>query len=844
MGSRAIRGVVVLALTLGVAGPVAAQVPRIQITGVRLGYAGGVAKLQRLKAGAWAPVSIDVQCGLEPLSKLDYEIVVETTDGDDTPNTYVERRVPSLEPKENAILMSYVRPGTSSSEVTVRLRSRRNGETLAQNKSGRSGTSVDILPPSVFYYLTVGGPLGGMKRSLAPAKAGAIPGGQPMPGPGGMGKRPPPPQKPGMPPGGDAGGVAGGDDAAPEEIEPEETGHRRFAHIDAADQMPLVWFGYDTADVVILTSGSERFVADLNRGNDDLAAARLAALAEWVRRGGRLVVSVGHNHQVMAQVLGKLQLLDLDVKGQQTGIKRLNGVERWASAQNQPLRGRPPADRAGEYPDLEVARLLPGRGVQVVVTDRPDPRDKEARPVVVQGACGLGRVIVLGMDVDQPPFSSWAGQKGFWEGLARMLEPPALAQGNLPQFQANMWQQSQELAGKLQDGLESFPDVPVISFGWVALFILIYILIVGPLDYFVLKKVVKRLELTWITFPTVVILISTLAYFAAYKLKGNDLRINKVDVVDIDLHRGHAYGNSWFTLFSPRIQNYTVGVEPASPGWGKPLAAPAEAAPLVGWMAHPEGSAGMRGGGQGLFRRAYEYAPEASGLIGVPIQVWSTKSFSGSWRRTVGDKELIEADLAFSKAQEGKVGGTITSHLPVELQGVVLIYGGRTYNLDRLVPESPVRIDARNVGVGPSGDLDTATWLSGPFPGLSRQVQQQQTRMGWQNPGVSLPLTSYMKSMMFYGYGSTASGNLHNSGLRHLDQRWRLDRDNRDEAILVGRAAPPVGQSGEGPAETVAQGGLTATQLWLGELPGQGKRPALAGTLAQDTYVRVYIPVR
>src|SRR5205085_6149013 len=113
----------------------------------------------------------------------------------------------------------------------------------------------------------------------------------------------------------------------------------------------------------------------------------------------------------------------------------------------------------------------------------------------------------------------------------------------------------EDLASQLQHNLENFPDVPVVSFGWVALFILIYIIIVGPLDYFFLKKVVKRLELTWITFPAVVIVISAVAYFAAYYLKGKDLRINKIDVVDVDLRGGNVYGNTWFTLFSPRIQN-------------------------------------------------------------------------------------------------------------------------------------------------------------------------------------------------------------------------------------------------------------------------------------------------
>src|SRR5208337_4236626 len=113
----------------------------------------------------------------------------------------------------------------------------------------------------------------------------------------------------------------------------------------------------------------------------------------------------------------------------------------------------------------------------------------------------------------------------------------------------------------LQRGLETF-DVPVIHFGWVTLFILVYILIVGPLDYFVLKKLFKRLELTWITFPTLVILISVLAYLIAYRAKGDGLRINKIDLVEYDLANAQAYGRSWFSVFSPRIQKYTLGQEP------------------------------------------------------------------------------------------------------------------------------------------------------------------------------------------------------------------------------------------------------------------------------------------
>src|SRR5207302_6643174 len=119
----------------------------------------------------------------------------------------------------------------------------------------------------------------------------------------------------------------------------------------------------------------------------------------------------------------------------------------------------------------------------------------------------------------------------FWTRLVEVMG--ARAESDETRTAGNWKSESSQLRSRLQDSLETFDEVPVISFGWVALFILLYIVVVGPLDYWFLKKVVKRLELTWITFPVVVLTISIAAYFAAYYLKGNDLKINKVDLVDL-----------------------------------------------------------------------------------------------------------------------------------------------------------------------------------------------------------------------------------------------------------------------------------------------------------------------
>jgi hypothetical protein len=108
-------------------------------------------------------------------------------------------------------------------------------------------------------------------------------------------------------------------------------------------------------------------------------------------------------------------------------------------------------------------------------------------------------------------------------------------------------------------------------------------------------------------------------------------------------------------------------------------------------------------------------------------------------------------------------------------------------------------------------------------------------------------LASYrtLKGLMFPGQMDN-NQKRSNSGLRTLDQSWRLrpqwdDPDKyRPEVILVARVAPLAGSAAE-----VTGGGATPTHLWLDQLPAADRqRPDLYGYLSQETYLRVYIPVR
>ncbi len=747
-----------------------------EITQVRVGLPGGTATT-RSRNGAWAPVYVTLKAGAEGNPQGTFRLAVESTDGEEMPYRCTAP-VPALAATEERVVLAYTRPGSDGSEFTVKLQSS-DGRTLQAAPKVRrdsSNANREILEPRDVLFLTLGARLPGLRRAVQPA---------------------------------------GKDN----EADDPERGTRGFAVIENAELLPDRWFGYEAADVVVLATGGEGFVRGLLEDGDP---ARRNALLEWVQRGGRLVLSVGRNHQLVGQLLSKFKtpLIPCAIKGSVVRAS-LPNLTTWAGreaqqAQQQPLR------------QVEIAGLRPGGDTHTVVLEDADASDLEKRPILVEAPCGLGRVVLVAFDLESPPFSTWESQGAFWKKLLAEAAPRPGGQNKT----------SGELADELQRSVETFGEVPVISFGWVALFLLVYIVLVGPLDYFVLKKVFKRLELTWITFPLVVIAVSVAAYLTAYYVKGDDLWINKVDLVDVDLHGpGGVYGSTWFALFNPRSQSFTVGLEPAAPGWAAPPAEPAVLAPLEGPLRTVPGS-------PGLFRRAYEYAEDGTGVRGVPVPVWATRTFTASWHAPAGPTPPIEADFRLARDGTALVG-TLVNHLPVELQGVGLFYRGQWYTVPVLMPGQRLEVQSlfeRGVAKKPVAD-----WFNDPAwtPRIPVAAFDEPSR-----PQVLGAQKSYrvLKPLLFHSLSGNAEAD--NSGLRPLDQGWRVlplstvptppQLQYLDEAILVGRA-PSVTDR----AEAVTAGGASPSRLWLDALPGsRADRPALEGHLSQETYVRAFIPVR
>src|SRR5438445_13743292 len=63
--------------------------------------------------------------------------------------------------------------------------------------------------------------------------------------------------------------------------------------------------------------------------------------------------------------------------------------------------------------------------------------------------------------------------------------------------------------------------------GWLLLLLVGYLIVIGPLDRYWLRKIGKQM-LTWITFPIYVALFSGLIYFIGHKLRAGETEWNEL----------------------------------------------------------------------------------------------------------------------------------------------------------------------------------------------------------------------------------------------------------------------------------------------------------------------------
>ncbi|MCS7071833.1 MAG: hypothetical protein NZM00_10035, partial [Anaerolinea sp.] len=263
-----------------------------------------------------------------------------------------------------------------------------------------------------------------------------------------------------------------------------------------------------------------------------LTDAQRAALHDWVIDGGQIIAAGGPNWRATASGLG--DLLPLEPAGTRT-VSDLDALARW-------LR-RPSVEAGALAGSTVVTDGMPVVGARVLAAL------DDGTPLIVRQVLGHGTVDYLTVDPGLAPLRGWAGLSDLWYTLHTARDPiPGWARGFTD------WTAAQA-AVEILPGFDPLPDaLPLL------LFLLAYILLIGPINYIVLNRINRR-EWAWVTIPALIVVFSIAAYALGTRIRGSDATLNHLTVVQVfpDLDRARA--DALIGMLAPRRGQYTLTTE-------------------------------------------------------------------------------------------------------------------------------------------------------------------------------------------------------------------------------------------------------------------------------------------
>jgi hypothetical protein len=256
-----------------------------------------------------------------------------------------------------------------------------------------------------------------------------------------------------------------------------------------------------------------------------LSAAQREALSVWLSLGGQLVVSGGVGGQRTAA--GLASLLPAQVGG------------------------------AIEQGDITPLAQLTGSGPDLPNTSaplsqlQPRPSAEQVPPgtaLLERWRYGSGWATVSAFDFNS--LRGWAGETALW---GKVLEQPAAL---APGAAANL-----SRINVLDRGVLQLPSLNLPATSTLLIFLLVYIMVIGPLNYLVLRRM-GRLEWAWLTVPLIVLLFAGGLYVAGSVLRGGEAQFNQAAVVQGAEGQPRAAATAFIGLFSPRRAAYAVAFAP------------------------------------------------------------------------------------------------------------------------------------------------------------------------------------------------------------------------------------------------------------------------------------------
>lgn len=297
------------------------------------------------------------------------------------------------------------------------------------------------------------------------------------------------------------------------------------------DDLPEVASAWNALDVLVLDD------TDTSR----LTAAQKDAMRAWIESGGQLIVTGGPGGPQTAA--GVAELLPVTITGV-TSVADMPALSEYAAL---------PLDTPGPYVITTSSPLdgeiLVNEGEHTLLAERP---------------LGRGRITFLALDPKLAPLAGWEGGATLWENLASGApDTPPWGNGIRDGYAATQ-------------AVSAIPGLRLPSAGQLLLFLILYIAVIGPINFIILRRINRR-ELAWVTVPILVLLFTAATFLTGFSTRGNEADLNVMSIAFGSVNADRLRAQSVLGLYSPRRDErdialpYDASVFPYQEGFGMPV---------------------------------------------------------------------------------------------------------------------------------------------------------------------------------------------------------------------------------------------------------------------------------
>jgi len=460
----------------------------------------------------------------------------------------------------------------------------------------------------------------------------------------------------------------------------------------------------ELADSGILLRAFDLLAID-DLATDGLTAAQRNALADYVANGGNLLLGTGASwRKTLAGVPAALVPL------------RIDGTA-----------------------SLVQTPALPGAGRLEIATGGSSSGDAwlsdGSRPLLLEMAVGQGLVTLATFDWAQEPIASWSGTRSLLRqvairtllrgtnaaatgfGVGGMGAGVVFSQKVVTSYgsQGSLTQRS----NMLLPALGNVPALDLPPLRVTGLLVLLYILIIGPLNFLVLR-LVGRLELAWLTVPVLAIIFAGGAYGIGLGTKGRAVQSNQISVVHVIPGWKSAYRETYTGIFTPTRGDFTVR-----------LADRSLIAPIVTY------------GPSGPITGSVRIRPDQGSVDLLGVTAFTLRGFA------------TESMVSFSglsasvRLVEGKLSGQLENHSSIRFSDAVVIAGDNFQSLGPLAPgaSASISLDPSTSSTFPGPPIFTRIYSPMPQAGQAAQretIQRQQILqmvLGYSGPATRIAPT-------------------------------------------------------------------------------------------------------